>query len=273
MRHGLAVAVVLALAVCLWVSCGSNPEEPARENELDLENPVTGGDPFQLRATVGASAVSLAWDAVEHPSLAQYRVMRQSGQSGSWQYLGQTSTTTWTDSQIESGKTYRYKVAAANAEGEISDWTNQVGVQVHSLAAFSIENGASYTATRLVDLYINAADAESLWIWNGAAGDSADGAWRTKSAASSVIQDWELPMGEGTKTVNAWIRYKTGYGRRASDTIDPQPVTGSVQIAGGAQYTATREVTLTLTTQGADSMKIANTSDFGGGMGGVLDQP
>ena len=80
------------------------------------------GPPQQLEAVaVGAEAMRLSWAAPAdrgHPELTGYRIER-TGRYG-WHTVMEPAnpdTTTWTDSGLAAGVTYRYRVAAVNEDG------------------------------------------------------------------------------------------------------------------------------------------------------------
>jgi len=265
-RRILILVIMLLFSLhlpALW-SC-ERVEDPIQINPLDPDNPQTGGNPFRLSAVVGPSAIDLTWQAVTTPGIFSYRILKHEGLMGNFEPLLpdiSASVHLFTDSEISAGRTYSYKVVALDTEGRQSDESNQVAVAVHSLATFTINNGADSTITRNVYLHVRAADCDSLWVWNGATIDSASGQWLTKDEDLGLLA-WELCSGSGLKTVMACLHYSTGQRRMVNATIATAPPSApSVAINGGAEFSASQEVVLTLWAGGAVSVMIANTVDY-----------
>jgi PKD domain len=92
---------------------------------------------FQFADSAFAQSIKLAWDASPDTNLAGYRVYR-SEQSGSFPasaISGSTllSTTAFDDSSVQYGHTYYYVVAAVNASGIQSPFSNQVQTVIAQL--------------------------------------------------------------------------------------------------------------------------------------------
>ena len=256
---------LIAMAVLALLSCAENPSLPGRDNVLDQQNHESGGDPFALAARVGASAVTLTWQAIEWPALHQYRIFRRVGVAGPLHALDDVSasTTSFDDLAIDGGETYQYKVGAVSRDGIVSDVSRLAAVTVHSLAVFSIDNGAAETSTRDVTINIRAASCDSIWVWNGSAADSAGGSWLTKLDDVAEL-DWRLPGGLGEKVVHARLRYSDGHSEHTSDSIMPATVTPSLVIADGATAVPTTQVQLAIDAENAVEMMISNDSDLSG---------
>lgn len=257
--------IKLYMLMLVFCSC-NNIADPVNSNPLDPANPNTSGDPFRLTAIVGASAVNLAWQAVALPDLVGYRIFKRLGLSGD--FVAQqpdlaANVFQFVDTQIESGQTYMYKVVAL-VLGQQSDESTPQAVTVHSLAEFSINNGADSTAICDVYLYFRAAHCDSLWVWNGTASDSASGRWLIKNNDIDVL-DWNLVGGSDIKTVRACLHYTTGQRAIVYDTIAPAPPSApSVIINDGAEFTADQNVFLSLSAGGAVTMIISNSIDYQG---------
>ena len=63
------------------------------------------------------SGTRLSWGKI--PGAAKYRVYRKND-AGSWSFTGETAAVTYTDTSVESGKTYRYTVRAVDSSGNYS---------------------------------------------------------------------------------------------------------------------------------------------------------
>src|SRR5262245_35877108 len=90
---------------------------------------------FQFADSAYAQSVNLAWDASSDPTLAGYQLYR-SEQSGSYTSpISGTSaltTTTFTDSTVQSGHTYYYVVTAVNTSGVESPHSNEIQAVIGS---------------------------------------------------------------------------------------------------------------------------------------------
>ena len=85
--------------------------------------------PPALQATVKTGKIVATWTAVS--GATQYRVYRRDNENGSWSDWSMvqrlSSGTTWTDTAVESGCAYKYRVRAY-VGGEWTDYSNAVAV-------------------------------------------------------------------------------------------------------------------------------------------------
>ena len=151
-----------------------------------------------------------------------------------------------------------------------SDATDPVGT-------VTINAGAAGTAVTAVSVAVPATDAGSgvslVRLSNLAtvSGGVLSGAGSTSFAYATPIA-WDLPAGDGTKTVYAQWRDGAGnWSAPVSDTIvlDANAPTGTMVINGGDAETQTSTVTLNLTADdgagsGVTSVLISNSTDFTG---------
>jgi hypothetical protein len=117
----------------------------------------------------------------------------------------------------------------------------------------SIAGGATYTSTRDVVLSFSAAsDVVALAVADGATCDGAP--WQ----AYATTLAWQLPEGDGPKTVTACFRDAAGHEGIASASIilDTTPPTGMVLIDDGSAFTTSAGVTLSLSAS-ADTQTMA----------------
>jgi len=126
-----------------------------------------------------------------------------------------------------------------------------------------INNNATYATTTSVTLTLTATDATS-GVYQ--VRFSNDGVWDTEPWENpSPTRTWALTLGDGTKRAYYQIRDKAGLiSITYSDTIilETTPPTGSITVAGGATYTNSSSVTLTLSaednTSGVAQMRFSN---------------
>ena len=98
----LLIAISLLIASC----------EPPHDNPLDPGNPESNAPAPQnvekLLVESKAEKVVLKWEPVE--GAAKYRVYRRGPGEEEFKPIGETSETTYIDSNIRPGARYRYKV-------------------------------------------------------------------------------------------------------------------------------------------------------------------
>ena len=77
--------------------------------------------PAGLTAIGGANGIELTWERVTAGALKEYRLYRAEG-GGPFTLLADRLTApTYSDTKVESGKTYRYAVASVSQAGNVSD--------------------------------------------------------------------------------------------------------------------------------------------------------
>jgi parallel beta-helix repeat protein len=122
------------------------------------------------------------------------------------------------------------------------------------LGSMSINGGQTYAITTKATLSLTATDATSGVAEMRFSNDNATySEWQTIYYASAVI--WNLTEGDGPKTVYTQFRDRAGLISTYSATIilDTVPPAGSITIAGGAAYTTSSTVILTLSAEDATS--------------------
>lgn len=140
----------------------------------------------------------------------------------------------------------------------------------------SINGGVATTSGTAVTLDVSATDAHSAVQWVELSNTGLDGEWTRR--AYGPTQAWTLPSGNGQKTVYA--RWIDSYGhlsdvaqeriQLSAPTATPAPTptpdgtapVGSVSIAGGATYTKSTAVTVSVPAtdvgSGVGSVKLSN---------------
>ncbi len=122
-----------------------------------------------------------------------------------------------------------------------------------------IEEGNNFTPDRDVEVEISAeGQIDSMKV--GIRQDLQDAEWEPFNQTSDVL----LPAGEGVKVVFARVMNQFGFiSETVSDTIHPMPMTPLVEINGGDDYTAFREVEASFRVNGLiDSMQVSIHHDF-----------
>jgi hypothetical protein len=236
--------------VYLEVEDGAGNTSQCTDIYLDASSPtcsivINSGDDFAL-----ATSVSLALSASDVGSgISQMRFKDEGGSWTSWQAYSESKS--WTLPGGDGQKTVyaEFKDKAGNT----SQCTDTITLDTTPpVCSISINDGDDYTATPSVILNLSAADvgsgvSEMRFIdeavpWTG---------WEPYSTAKS----WTLPAIEGSRTVFVEFRDAVGHTSHCSDKIflDLTPPTCSMQIAGGAAYSTTHDVTLDLSAADAGS--------------------
>jgi hypothetical protein len=75
----------------------------------------------------GLGKVVLEWSPSADSDVAGYRIYRKEGADGTWEMVAELgpSSTSYTDEEVEPGKTYRYRVEAFDADGNEAPPTEQ----------------------------------------------------------------------------------------------------------------------------------------------------
>ena len=96
------------------------------ESEVSKPVTVTARDDFApkppsgVTIVAGAASVELAWDRNTEPDLSSYRVYRAIGSADFTVLADAVEGLSYSDRQIEQGKTYRYRVTATDRSGNES---------------------------------------------------------------------------------------------------------------------------------------------------------
>ena len=126
-----------------------------------------------------------------------------------------------------------------------------------------IINGDSiYTAHRDVVLTLESVNADEMAI----SGDSLSLVLNPQWEPFAITRNWTLETGQGIKYVYAKFRNNSGAESSIySDTIEPQPMNPSFNIAHNAQYTSTRQVWLFPSANGVNlKCKFSEDNTFSG---------
>lgn len=194
----LLVAAVLIIApACL--------DDIERTPIID-EDPIPA--PVNLRVIVGDGFVDLRWAPVaEAVSYRVYRTMT----ANAWTRIAQTADTMLVDANVENGREYLYAVTSVVSSGSESVRSDPA-VAVPAVFSILINGGAHYCGSRSIELALTAPSGTSL-MRIADRPDQTDAPWRTFQTTAV----WELPPGDGTKTVYARFQDENG---ALSPTVD-----------------------------------------------------
>ena len=225
---------------------GATPDSLAPVQVMfgDDTTPPSGGVVINGGAAYTSStSVSLTLSATDDTGVA---AMLFSNDGSNWTAPQAYSTTAnWTLTSGDGVKTVyaEFMDAAGNVSAPASasitlDTAPPIGGVV-------INGGAAYTSSTAVMLTLSATDSSGVaWMLF-----SNDGVNWTAPQAYSTTANWTLTSGDGVKTVYAEFMDAAGNvsaPASASITLDTTPPTGGVVINGGAAYTLSTSVTLTL---------------------------
>ncbi len=86
--------------------------------------------PTGLTAEPSAVSVVLRWQHSPDANVVGYIVERSDGTPDNWASVGRTTAATFTDANVTPGATYYYRVVAVTEDGQMSEPSNEVQVQV-----------------------------------------------------------------------------------------------------------------------------------------------
>jgi fibronectin type 3 domain-containing protein len=82
----------------------------------DASAEIAPAQPGQPTATPGEGQITVSWPANSDSDLDHYAVYRQAS-DGSWAAVGTSAATRWTDTAVQWGTTYTYRVTAVDGDG------------------------------------------------------------------------------------------------------------------------------------------------------------
>lgn len=196
------ISFLLVPLALFLIACEKKPVAPALDNPFDSENPVTGGDPFALRAELVLFAdqmeIKLTWQQISTPGIENFKVYRSSTSPDSGFTVIATVrlfVTSLVDRDIEFGKGYWYKVSAVNGRNEETNISHTVAAFARNLPLIRINNNSAFTGKTEVTLQLIAKDAVEMLLANTE--DFAGSSWEPFRESTA----WRLPEIEGVRTV------------------------------------------------------------------------
>ena len=97
--------------------------EPSAEISFTPKDEFPPAVPAGLRVIAAPASIELSWDRNNESDFAVYRVYR-SVSGGAFERVTETEIPTFSDRNVEPGKTYRYEVSAVDRSGNESSRTN-----------------------------------------------------------------------------------------------------------------------------------------------------
>lgn len=237
---------LLIFTSLLYLTCQEMPGTPDYRNPFDPANPITAGEPFPLSAKLVNGVILLTWSPVVHSPLSGLIINRRADAETEFTRVDTVSVadSTWEDTAISNGHSYWYFISAYHAREE-SRRTNISGVRINSTPRLEIDRGATFAASRNVELTMEAALATEMWISHFA--DFSDGQWEPFASPWK----YQLTTGAGEKNVFVKLKYSdTSESPVSMAKITPLPMQPGFTIENGATTTPGRNVWLRNSVQG-----------------------
>ena len=138
------------------------------------------------------SGVKVKWDAVSGASY--YRVYRKASASGSWEKLADTTSTSYTDTTVKSGKTYYYTVRCLNSTGKkVASAYDSTGLSIYRILAPEL-SAVSNTSSGMKLTWNNVSKATKYRVYRKT---SSSGSW-TKLADTTSTNYTDTTAKTGT---------------------------------------------------------------------------
>ena len=249
-----AVYYILIISF-LFVYCKDQPTKPEYDNPLDELNPSTGGDPFDLKLSIGGGGILLVWNPIDVPQFDRYVLSRKvdSSEYEIWTEFIDKLHSTFTDTAISNGHLYTYFISALDESGAAIN-SKATEMSINSAPFISIDDSSGFSAVRAVNVSVLAFGAVKMQVGNPDLGETP---WVDYQTSFPVT----LPIGDTHKIVNVKFVLAGGDTSEAvSDTTYPVPMNPAVIIDNDSTYTSTRDVNLNLTADGALWIRIFNDS-------------
>ena len=159
-------------------------------------------------------------------------------------------------SKVVDSKAKVYAIFKNDFETESIIFNDEIVLSI--VSGIKINKNDAYTAKRAVTLNIFSENANQMMISENSGFSGAN--WEDYAETKK----WILPSGSGPFTIYAKFKNSSGLiSKIYSDDISPQPINPSITIADGSQYTASRDVLLTLSATGSNlQMKLSEDSTF-----------
>ncbi|NLN75115.1 MAG: hypothetical protein GX139_02240 [Armatimonadetes bacterium] len=194
--------------------------------------------------------------------LKKVTLWAKKGSGGNWTNTGMTSTNPsgYFNYMPDGDATYYFDIVVEDIANNVSQTPvgggrTSTNYDVTSpTGTILINGGALYANNVWVTLTLSSADAYQMRFKNES---SSWGSWEFYS----TTRVWSLSSGDGVKTVYVQFRDEAGNVslNRISDVIlDTTPPTGTITINGGAMYTNSTSVTLTMSASDAVQMRFKN---------------
>lgn len=145
-----------------------------------------------------SKGVTVKWAKVT--GAAKYRVFRKSG-SGSWAKVGDTTSTSYTDTTANSGVTYKYTVRCLSSDGKsYTSSYDKTGKSIKYLAKPKLVN-ASNTASGVTLKWAKVTGASGYYVYRKTSSGSYSKIATIKSGSTLSYKDTEVKSKNGKKYI------------------------------------------------------------------------
>jgi fibronectin type 3 domain-containing protein len=206
-RFSVLLLVLLGAAAVFLYGCLSDLASPGHLNPLDPDHPTSGSvepsRPSGLGAVVADRLVVLSWSVSDTTGIENFKIYRWQvveGESEDHEVIGSSDEMEYEDDQVRNGQEYSYKISAVNRNG-LEGVTSYAMSATPRIFSISIESGRKKTGSRTVAITSSASTIVQLMMISDNA-DMSGGQWQPYQGTIS----WQLPVGDGTKTVYACFR-------------------------------------------------------------------
>ena len=230
------------------------------------EDLTRGREPHSLFAEANDVGIWLCWFAPEDAAdqVTGYRVLRRLPETGGsfaphGQDRGSTATSDigqcWTDSEVEEGVLYAYRVKAIRNHRELSRWSRSASARAIALADAPATGAPAITGTAQVGQTL-AANTAGIADANGLTNATFSYQWLADDAdiAGATGATYTLTDSDAGKTITVQVSFSDDAGNEEeltsapTDAVEPEtkeakapnnPATGAPTISGTAQVGGT----------------------------------
>ena len=158
----------------------------------------TFDEPKLSSVSNAAKGVTVKWGKVS--GAAKYRVLRKTG-SGSWTKVGNTTSTSYTDTTAKSGTTYTYTVRCISSDGKTyTSSYNTTGKSIKYLSRPKVSS-ASNTSTGVTVKWGKVTGASGYYVYRKTSSGSYSKIATIKSGSTVSYKDTAVKAKNGTKYI------------------------------------------------------------------------
>ena len=268
-RFTVTAAFLLALApfaFFLLGGCESKPSEPVFDNGFDPEGPLLG-DPLDVRATLGDTAITVIWTEPQGYNISFYEVSHSSTYGSGYECV-EAVAHTGTGLGLayyphpEPTAPHYFRVVAMKDDGSYMLASYQTPAGLTTPPNVVLGDGSGSTATRHIQLAITVSTGDQLLI---ADNEQFDNALQIAVVEPGVAQtvDWDLGLADSNRV---WFPF---YVQALDGTEESEVFIDSLRVnfqpgftvENGAATVATSSVTLTIPADGVVQMRFASSSE------------
>ena len=274
-RITIAAAVLLAFLPALPVilgGCESKPSEPVFDNIFDPEGPLLG-DPLNVHAALGDTAINVTWDQPQGFGIALYEVSHSNGYGAIYDFFRTAEHTTAPFGSIiypnpEPTMDHYFRVTAKTIEEDFIVISYQTPGNVVTPPRVIVGDGSGSTPTRNLTLSVTVSSGDNLLV---ADNEEFSGGLQFPVTEPGSAQDipWDLGAADSNGVrKEIFVKALGDEGESAvfagTVEIDFQP---AFTILGAPATVASRRVELAIPSEGVLQMRFANTA------GSLVDSP